>query len=62
MGATHNCELDGLIHANAIKYGEWSAGGDFARKLHAAHLMGRAISGMKRLSSRGGMVDRMADA
>lgn len=62
MRAHDSCELDRLAYGSIITHDEWSAGDTFARKLHAARMMGMATSRPERVQGGGHISDRQAAA
>lgn len=60
MRAVDNCELDRLLYASEITPDEWSAGDSLAKTLHAAKMMGMAISKPERLGGGGHVSQRQA--
>lgn len=62
MRARDSCELDRLLYSSRITPDEWSAGDSFARKLHAAKMMGVPVMNFNRVGGGGHISDRHADA
>lgn len=62
MRVRDNCELDRLLYASRITPDEWSAGDSFARKLHAAKMLGVPVMNFNRVGGGGGISDRQANA
>jgi hypothetical protein len=62
MRVRDSCELDRLFHASVITPDEWSAGDGFARRLHAARMMGVPVMNFNRVGGGGFISDRQANA
>lgn len=62
MRAKDSCELDRLLMTGRITGDEWSAGEAFARRLHAAKMMGMATANLQRVGGGGHISDRQANA